>query len=73
MPWRTFSRELERKRRALPRSKDPDEPTRAGWRRVCSRLRVAEFRQLEIILTARLAEVGSTESTGPARFSTTSR
>ena len=30
---------------------------------VCSRPRVAEFRQLEIILTARLPEVGSTEST----------
>lgn len=33
MPWRTFSRELKRKRRASPRSKDPDEPTRcAGGR-----------------------------------------
>jgi len=39
---------------------------------VCSRPRVAEFRQLEIILTARLPEVGSTESRGASRFSTTS-
>jgi len=68
MPWRTFSRELERKRRLEARIQMS--PRRAEA--VCSRLRVAEFRQLEIILTARLPEVGSTESTGPARFSTTS-
>jgi hypothetical protein len=72
MPWRTFSRELERKRRAPPRSKDADEPTRAGWGRRVPDFESRNSRQLEIILTARLAEVGSAESTGPARFSTTS-
>jgi hypothetical protein len=70
MPWRTFSRELNPKRRASPQARIQMSPR--GAEAVGSRLRVAEFRQLEIILTARLPEVGSTESTGPARFSTTS-
>jgi len=71
MPWRTFSRELERKRRAPPPSKDPDQPRGPGGGGVfpTSSRGIPATR---IILTARLPEVGSTESRGPARFSTTS-